>query len=62
MGLKIDQVTVKFATTPQAKVSAPSASATVSSTEAEEQGVQQLDKLTSTDMFYSRSKPLCGLL
>ncbi len=39
-GLKIDQVTIKFATTTWAKVTAASVSATASSTEAEEQRVQ----------------------
>lgn len=62
MDLKIDQVTGKFAITSRAKVSAPSALAIVSSTEAKEQTVRQLDKLTSTDMVFSKSKPLCGLL
>lgn len=57
MGLKIDQVTVKFATAPRAKVNAPSVSAAVSSTEAEEQRVQQIHELTANDMLSSKSKP-----
>lgn len=57
IGLKIDRVTVKFATAPRAKVNAPSVSAIASSTEAEEQRVQQIDELSPSDIFLSKSKP-----
>lgn len=56
MGLKIDQVTVKFATAPRVKVAALSVSAVVSSSEAEEQRVQRRHELTANDLSFSKSK------
>lgn len=55
MSLKIDQVTVKFATAPTAKVNAQSVSATAgSSAEAEEQRVQQINEEASNEIFFKQ--------